>query len=80
MTFEGWYRINGYYHDTINPRKELMEEAYTAGQESMRPLVENLFERLREHCQTLRLNGCDMMNDKAYSSLAEADNFLGEKD
>lgn len=28
--FEEWYRQNGYYHDTVSDRKELMREAWNA--------------------------------------------------
>lgn len=53
--FEEWYRRNGYYHDTVSDRKELMRVAWLESTAPKRELVEP---DLRQFCAGCQQQDC----------------------
>ena len=72
MTFEEWY-----YSDAIRCCPDSYEQAYTAGQESMRPLVEKMREALKTYAPIG--NEYDWGDGLSQKAIAESDKFLGER-
>ncbi|NBW13720.1 MAG: hypothetical protein EBR82_37545 [Caulobacteraceae bacterium] len=78
MTFEEWL-------DSSSSYRELYDSAYTAGQQSMRPLVEKMRADLSMVKRLIEYGDGDIIlagsagHKMITESIAEADKFLGEK-
>ena len=70
--FEKWFNDNGYYHDTISERKELMAIAYQAATAAAEANYAVIIEKATALCDQMARDGYQNAKLEAVRKLREA--------